>query len=96
MTETHRVALGADLALAIWFAGMAGPGVDRRSRRGDRVWPLRAHRGGDHRRGRLAVTFGRGFVVARSGAAGLPGKLYASGAGLAWPALPRRRGGERG
>lgn len=33
------------------------------------------------------ITMGRGFIVARADAAGLPRRLYAGGAWLVWPAL---------
>jgi hypothetical protein len=35
---------------------------------------------------------GRGFIIARADAAGLPRRLYAGGAWLVWPALAPRCG----
>jgi hypothetical protein len=85
--EARRIALGALVALSAWFGGMAllalivdpvaviafGP-ADRISRA---VVAADAS----------VITMGRGFIVARADAAGLPRRLYAGGAWLVWPAL---------
>jgi len=90
--EARRIACGALVALSVWFGGMAvlallvdpvaviafGP-VDRISQ---------AVVGADA----SVIAMGRGFIIARADAAGLPRRLYAGGAWLVWPALAPRCG----
>ena len=90
--EARRIACGALVALSVWFGGMAvlalivdpvaviafGP-VDRVSRA---VVSADAS----------VIAMGRGFIIARADAVGLPRRLYAGGAWLVWPALAPRCG----
>jgi hypothetical protein len=82
--EARRIACGALVALSAWLAVLAlivdpvaviafGP-ADRISQA---VVAADAS----------VITMGRGFIVARADAPGLPRRLYAGGAWLVWPAL---------
>jgi len=85
--ETRRIALGALVALSLWFGGMAVLALI--------VDPVAVIAFGPADRISQAVVsadasvvaMGRGFIVVRAEASGLPRRLYAGGAWLVWPAL---------
>jgi hypothetical protein len=83
----RRIAIGALIALSVWFGGMAvlalivDPVAVIAFGPADRI--SQAVVGADA----SVITMGRGFIVARADAAGLPRRLYAGGAWLVWPAL---------
>jgi hypothetical protein len=85
--EARRIACGALIALSAWFGGMAvlalivDPVAVIAFGPADRI--SRAVVGADA----SVITIGRGFIVARADAPGLPRRLYAAGAWLVWPAL---------
>jgi hypothetical protein len=85
--EARRIACGALVALSVWFCGMTvlalivDPVAVVAFGPRDRI--SQAIVGADA----SVIAMGRGFIVARADAPGLPRRLYAGGAWLVWPAL---------
>ena len=90
--EFRRIACGAGVALLAWFGGMAALALI--------VDPVAVVAFGPSDRISSAVVsadasviaMGRGFIIARAEAGGLPRRLYAGGAWIVWPALAPRCG----
>src|SRR5258708_34014771 len=87
--EARRVIAGLGLALVAWFGGMAAlvlfvepPALIAF---GPRAQLTAAIVDADA----SILTGGEGFATVRAAEAGLARRLYAGGAGVGWPALPR-------